>query len=277
MKWVAWVFLVAAFAGCRSATQPSNTLTLATTTSTRDSGLLDVLTPMFERETGIKLKVVAVGSGQALELGRRGDADVLLTHAPDGEAKFMEEGHGARRRRVMHNDFVLVGPRTDPADVAGAKSVADAFTRIAREEAPFVSRGDDSGTHRKEHAIWKAEVIEPQGAWYLRAGSGMAAVLRVANEKGAYTLSDRGTFLAQRDLLDLKILHQGDPLLHNPYTVISVSPEKHPSVNHRAAERFAEFLVSPEVQQVIGEFGVTRHGQPLFFPDAASKPTEGGS
>jgi len=277
MKKVAWIFLIAALVGCRWATQPSNTLTLATTTSTRDSGLLDVLAPTFERKSGIKLKVVAVGSGQALELGRRGDADVLLTHAPDGEVKFMEEGHAARRLPVMHNDFVLVGPATDPADVAGAKSVTDAFTRIARQAAPFVSRGDDSGTHRKERAIWKAAGIKPKGAWYLRAGSGMAAVLRMANEKGAYTLADRGTFLAQQEALDLKILHIGDPLLRNPYAVITVSPEKHPGVNHQAAERFAEFLTFPEVQQVIGKFGVKQYGQPLFYPDAASTSTEGGS
>jgi len=260
-----YIALVALLTGC-SAAQQEATLTLATTTSTRDSGLLDVLVPMFEKETGIKVKVVAVGSGQALELGRRGDADVLLTHAPNAEEQFMAEGHGEQRRGVMYNDFVLVGPETDPAGVKDQTSITEAFRRIARRESPFVSRGDESGTHMKEKKVWKEAGIEPQGKWCIQAGTGMAEVLRMASEKGAYTLADRGTFLAQREGLDLVVLSEGDTLLRNPYAVIVVSSEKLPGINAQAARRFSEFLVSPKTQRVIGEFGVEQFGQPLFFP-----------
>ncbi|MEQ8789608.1 MAG: substrate-binding domain-containing protein [Pirellulaceae bacterium] len=268
MRWLGCTLALALVVGCAPAAGDSNTLTLATTTSTRDSGLLDLLVPLFEEQTGIEVKVVAVGSGQALELGRRGDADVLLTHAPEAEAKFMDDGHGGQRRAVMHNDFVLVGPASDPADVAGASTIADALRRIADSSSPFVSRGDESGTHMKELAIWKAAELAPEGDGYISAGAGMAAALRMAGEKQAYTLSDRGTFLAQGKSLDLKILHEGDSLLHNPYTVITINAEKHSAVNHRAAERFAEFLVSPAVQELIGQYGVEQYGQPLFFADA---------
>ncbi len=224
-----------------------------------------MLVPLFETETGIEVKVVAVGSGQALELGRRGDADVLLTHAPDAEQQFMEEGHGTERHAVMHNDFVLVGPQSDPADVGNQTAITEAFRRIAENQSPFISRGDESGTHMKEKKIWKEGGIVPHGEWYLRAGAGMAAALRMAAEKHAYTLSDRGTFLAQQESLDLTILCEGDPLLQNPYAVIVVSTEKHPGVNQQAVRRFAEFLLSPAIQAIIGEFGIARFGQPLFF------------
>jgi tungstate transport system substrate-binding protein len=186
---------VLACGGCGRAPAPA--ITLATTTSTQDSGLLDALLPRFRQETGIEVKVVAVGTGQALQLGRRGDADVLLVHDPAGEEQFMAEGFGSERRPVMHNDFVLVGPPADPAGVKGQASAAAAFARIARARAPFVSRGDESGTHQKEKAVWRAAGIEPGGDWYVRAGGGMGQVLRMATEKRAYTLSDRGTFLAQ--------------------------------------------------------------------------------
>jgi len=258
-----------AAAGCASSNRPDQSLTLATTTSTQDSGLLDVLVPMFEKQTGIRVKVIAVGTGQALQLGQRGDADVLLVHDPAAERKFVAEGYGVQRREVMHNDFVLVGPKDDPAAVRGEKSVAEAFARIARQRSTFVSRGDESGTHQKEKQVWKQAQVEPQGEWYVRAGAGMGQVLRMADQKRAYVLSDRATFLAQREGIELEILFQGDPLLVNRYSVIVVNPEKHAHVRVEAARRFADFLLSPEARQAIAGFGVDRFGQPLFFLDKA--------
>jgi tungstate transport system substrate-binding protein len=249
--------------GC---SRSGESITLATTTSAQDSGLLDVLVPKFKAETGIDVKVVAVGTGQALELARRGDADVVLTHDPAGEEVFMAEGHASRRSPLMSNDFVLVGPAADPAGVKGQTSIAEAFRRIATAGAPFISRGDESGTHQKERTIWKQAKIEPKGAWYISAGAGMAAVLRMAAEKHAYTLTDRGTFLAQRNGLDLAILSEGDPILVNPYSVMVVSADKHPGVRAKSAEKYADFLVSPDVQQLIASFGVEKYGQPLFKP-----------
>ena len=274
MKWIPFAAVVFVIVGCSNTRDETKPLTLATTTSTRDSGLLKVLVPMFEKETGIEVKVVAVGSGQALELGRRGDADVLLTHAPDAEKRFMAEGYGEQRRGVMYNDFVLVGPQTDPARIKGQASITQAFQRIARSQSEFISRGDESGTHMKEKKIWKEATIAPAGNWYVRAGAGMAQALRIASEKRAYTLTDRGTFFFQRDRLDLTIHSQGDPLLRNPYAVIVVSSAKHPGVNHQAASRFSEFLLSPKVQRIIGKFGVERFGQPLFFPQRPSGPSD---
>ena len=271
LKWIPFAAVVFAIAGCEPAHDKTQTLTLATTTSTRDSGLLKLLVPMFEKETGIEVKVVAVGSGQALELGRRGDADVLLTHAPDAEKRFMAERYGEQRRGVMHNDFVLVGPQTDPARIIGQTSITKAFQRIARSQSEFISRGDESGTHMKEKKIWKEAALDPAGNWYVRAGAGMAQALRIASEKRAYTLADRGTFLSQRDRIDLTIHSQGDPLLRNPYAVIVVISAKHPGVNHKAASQFSDFLLSPKVQRIIGKFGVERFGQPLFFPRMSSR------
>jgi tungstate transport system substrate-binding protein len=253
-------------AGCSG--RPAPTLTLATTTSTQDSGLLDVLVPRFREQSGIEVKVVAVGTGQALELGRRGDADVLLVHDPAAEQRFVAAGFGVGRRQVMYNDFVIVGPSADPAGVKGQASAAEAFRRIAAREAPFVSRGDESGTHVKEKAVWRQAGVEPKGAWYVRAGAGMGQVLRMASEKRAYTLSDRGTFLAQRGGLELAVLSEGDPLLVNQYSVIRVNPEKHPHVRKEAAEKFADFLLAAETQRLIADFGKDRYGQPLFFPGA---------
>jgi tungstate transport system substrate-binding protein len=261
------LLLAIVVAGCK-AEQPSKSITLATTTSTRDSGLLDALLPVFRKQTGIEVKVVAVGSGQALELGRRGDADVLLTHSPAAEDKFMAEGSGVDRRAVMYNDFILIGPPGDPAQVKGKKSIAEAFATIAKEQARFVSRGDESGTHQAERRIWKQADVKPEGQWYLQAGAGMGQVIRMADEKRGYTLSDRGTFLAQRKGLDLAILVEGDPLLRNDYSVTLVNPEKHPHVRHDDAKRFADFLVDPETQKLIGQFGVEQFGEPLFFPNA---------
>ncbi len=251
------------------ASEPSVSLTLATTTSTRDSGLLDLLIPQFEKQTGIRVKVLAVGSGQALELGRRGDADILLTHAPEAEQEFMKQGFGELRRALMYNDFVLVGPASDPAKIKGQKSIVVTLQRIAQAKLPFVSRGDESGTHQKEKAIWKQAAVAPAGDWYISAGSGMAAVLRMATEKQAYTLSDRGTFLAQRQRLELVIVSEGDPLLRNPYAILLVSAAKHPHIQREAARKFLEFLVAPAVQKTIAEFGVKEFGMPLFFPTSA--------
>jgi tungstate transport system substrate-binding protein len=249
-------------------------LLLATTTSTQDSGLLDALLPLFHAGCACRVKVIAVGSGEALAMGRRGDADVLLVHSPEAEARFMAEGHGARRLAVMHNDFVLLGPAADPAGVRGAPSASEAFRRIAARRALFVSRGDRSGTHARELALWKQAGLLPAGlaaagSWYKEAGVGMGDVLRLASERGAYTLSDRGTFLALRSGLALSVLYQGDAALLNPYHVIEVSPTQHPRINPADARAFADFLVSPATQAVISAFGRDRHGEPLFVGDAA--------
>ncbi len=273
--------LVAGCAG-RDSNGQSSTLILATTTSTRDSGLLDVLLPIFEQETGIGVKVVAVGSGQALAMGRRGDADVLLTHSPRDEEKFIAEGHALFRKTVMYNDFVIVGPPTDPAQVQQASSASDAFRRIARSQHRFVSRADDSGTHRKEQEIWQQAGITPRGDWYLEAGAGMAQVLRAANELRAYTLSDRSTFLFQKRHLSLVILFQGDPSLRNRYSVLVIDPARHPHVRVELAKRFADFLLSPRTQRLIGEYGRSEFGQPLFqpvlrSPSATRSPQSPGS
>ncbi len=252
--------------GCAEVQQPQQAIVLATTTSTRDSGLLDELLPIFTEETGIQVKVVAVGSGQALAMGRRGDADVLLTHAPAAEEKFMAAGWGELREVVMFNDFVIVGPAGDPAEVKAAQSAVDAFRRIARARATFVSRGDDSGTHKKERALWDKAGVVPGGAWYRVAGAGMAQALRIASELNAYTLSDRSTYLFQQQHLDCVILFEGDPDLLNQYSVIVVNWRRHPSVKRAAAHRFVRFLLAPETQQRIARYGVDRFGQPLFRP-----------
>jgi tungstate transport system substrate-binding protein len=242
-------------------------LILATTTSTQDSGLLDDLLPAFTRETGWKVKTLAVGSGQAIELGRRGEADVLLVHSPKAEMTFMAEGTAGQRRLVMHNDFVIVGPDDDPAGIQGMDSV-DAMKKIAAARAVFVSRGDESGTNAKEKDIWGKAGITPKGAWYQSTGQGMGATLRVADQKAGYTLSDRATYLAQRDTLKLTILSEGDPGLLNVYHVIEMTTKAGSRVQVDAAKAFADWIVSPATQQRIGEFGKAKFGQPLFTPDA---------
>ncbi len=252
--------------------KPSNpTILLATTTSTQDSGLLDLLVPDFEEKTGYTVKVIAVGTGAALAMGKRGDADVLLVHAPAAEMKLVESGDVVDRRRVMHNDFVLVGPAEDPAQVKGMTDAAAALKRIAQTQALFISRGDDSGTHKKEKALWQEAGVQPAGAWYQESGQGMGATLKIASEKGAYTLTDRGTYLHLRDKLDLVILVEGDDRLQNIYHVMVVNPQKHPGVNAEGAKAFADYLTDPETQKVIGEYGKDRFGQPLFFPDAGQE------
>ena len=241
---------------------------LATTTSTADTGLLDMLAPLFRDETGISLKPIAVGSGAALELGERGEADVLLVHSPAAEEEFMAAGYGIERRTVMFNDFVLVGPADDPAGVAAASSASDAMTRIAAAQAPFVSRGDDSGTHALERRLWEAAGITPEGAWYTESGTGMGDTLNITAERGAYTLSDRGTYLALRDRLGLEVLLEGDPALLNVYHVILVNPANGRDIDAAAGRAFLEFLLYPETQAAIGEFGVDEFGEPLFTPCA---------
>jgi tungstate transport system substrate-binding protein len=241
---------------------------LATTTSTRDSGLLDVLLPIFEEQTGYQVKMVAVGTGQALKMGEEGNADVLLVHAPSSEKEYMENGFGERRDLVMHNDFVLVGPADDPAGINGSPSAADALAKIASTSAIFVSRGDDSGTHKKELSLWKTANLEPAGNWYLETGQGMGDTLHIASEKIGYTLTDRATYLSQKKNLELDILFECDPSLLNIYHIIVVNPDKWPNINLDGANALADFMVSEDTQTLIGEFGVKEYGQPLFFPDA---------
>ena len=245
-----------------------SSLILATTTSTQDSGLLDDLLPRFEAATGLTVKTIAVGSGEALAMGRRGDADVLLVHSKAAEDEFMAEGWGSLRLDVMHNDFVLVGPPADPAAVRGLP-VSDALRRIAEKGALFASRDDRSGTHARELDLWKKAGIAPAGKpWYVATGQGMGETARVASEKRAYTLADRGTFLALRKTLELEVLVEGEKGLWNSYRVIVVNPLKHPKARAKEAQRFAEWIVAPETQKVIGAFGREKFGQPLFVPDA---------
>ena len=262
--------LLLLLSGCNAAEKSQESITLATTTSVQDTGLLDMLLPLFQKQSGIQVKAVAVGSGQALEIGRRGDADVLITHAPAAEKDFMAQGFGAQRQPLMRNDFVLLGPTSDPIVAPRVSPIAQAVQRLADQNLPFISRGDESGTHIKEREIWRAAGIQPEGPWYIKAGGGMAQTLRMASEKRAYTLSDRGTFVALRKQLDLKIVSQGDPLLINRYSLILVNPAKHTHVRHAAARQFAEFLRSPDVQRQIADFGVAQYGEPLFFPDAGA-------
>jgi len=251
----------------------SKNLILATTTSTQDSGLLDVLIPIFEKESGYFVKTIAVGSGQAMKMGEKGEADVLLVHSPDAEKKFLLAGFGSNRMLVMHNDFIVVGPAGDPAKIKGQKSSAEAFKKIAQAESLFLSRGDNSGTHAKEKGIWKAAGINPEGKkWYQQTGLGMGQTLSVAAEKKGYTLADRGTYLAMKKNLGLEIQVEGEPLLLNVYHVIEVNPAKWPKVNSDGARAFADFMVSKKVQELIGKFGVDKYGAPLFFPDAGKKP-----
>ncbi len=261
--------LLAALLIASLACSSEDELILATTTSTQDSGLLDVLVPMFEDEYGYKVKTIAVGSGLALEMGAKGEADVILAHSPKAEEEFMAAGNGESREAVMHNDFIIVGPADDPAGIAGAESAAEAMALIAEAEAPFVSRGDESGTHSKELSLWAAAGIEPGGrTWYQETGQGMGATLNVTSEKQGYTLTDRGTFLAQTDNLDLVVAVEGDKALFNNYHVIVVNPDAHDKVNAKAARDFAAFIVSAATQDVIRSFGVEKYGEPLFVPDA---------
>jgi len=243
---------------------------LATTTSTDDSGLLDYILPDFEAVCGCTVSVVAVGSGQALQLGKDGNADVLLVHSPAGEKDYMDNGHGTRREDVMYNDFVILGPADDPAGIATASNAAEAFQMIAGAEETFISRGDDSGTHAKEKKVWEAAEIDSTGDWYISAGQGMGEVLTMADELQAYTLSDRATYLARTKTgLNLTVLVQGDPILFNPYGVIAVDPAKNPNIKAELANQFIDWLISVPVQEKISQFGMAEFGQSLFTPDSA--------
>ncbi len=281
---IKWLLLMSLLAGCIRPEAPSVAtsnqpaagadqpqLTLATTTSTQDSGLLDVILPDFEQKSGAKVAVVAVGTGQALKLGADGNADVLLVHACAQEEDFMAAGHGVRRQQVMYNDFVILGNAADPAKIQGSKDAATALQQIAAAQAKFVSRGDKSGTHIKEMALWATSEITPTGDWYISAGQGMGAVLTMANELQAYTLSDRATYLKRTlEGTDLKIMVEGDKRLLNPYSVITVNPAKSPQIHAELANTFADWILSPATQTLIGQYGVKEFGTPLFTPTAAA-------
>jgi len=250
-------------------TDSSSTLILVTTTSTQDSGLLDVLIPVFETKSGYTVKAVAIGTGQSLAMGARGEADVALVHAPELEEKYLAQGDFVSRQLVMFNVFLIVGPSNDPAGVSGTQDAAEALRRIADASALFVSRGDRSGTHILEEKLWRRCGVEPKGNWYVEAGQGMGATLLIASEKDAYTLTDKATYLAFEKKISLEPLVQGDPDLVNLYHVMEVNPAKFPKVNYAAASAFVEFLLSPEAQEIIGSFGQDEYASPLFYPAAA--------
>jgi tungstate transport system substrate-binding protein len=250
---------------------------LATTTSTQDSGLLDVLVPEFEDQSGYNVKVIAVGTGEALAMGERGDADVLLVHAPSSEKELVDSGAAINRKLVMHNDFIIVGPESDPAGIKGMTSSVDAFAAIYDAGATFISRGDDSGTNKREVSLWEEAALDPEGqSWYEQSGQGMGATLQIANQKDAYTLSDRGTYLAQSKNLDLVVLVEGDPLLLNVYSVMEVNPDRFDLVNGPGGAAFEEFMLSDKTQEIIGDFGLEEFGQSLFIPDAGKTYEEIG-
>lgn len=264
-------------AGCSQAPQePQNKdIILATTTSTQDSGLLNLLLPKFEEKTGYKVKTIAVGSGAAMVMGEKGEADVLLTHAPADEKKLVESGVATNYQLVMHNDFIVIGPADDPAKIKGSQAV-ESFKKIAAAKAIFVSRGDNSGTDKKEKAIWKTAGITPEGDWYHQSGTGMGATINIANEKLGYTLSDRATYLAQKKNIKMEILSEGDKSLLNIYHVMQVNPEKFTKVNNEGGKAFVDFMVASDTQKMIKEFGKDKYGEPLFFPDAGKNEAELG-
>ncbi len=241
-------------------------LRMSTTTSTEASGLLSVLLPPFEKANNVEVDVIAVGTGKALKLGENGDVDVVFVHARNAEDKFVNEGYGVDRKDVMYNDFVIIGPKDDPAKVSEAKTAVDAFKRIADAKTDFISRGDDSGTDKKEKQLWKKAGITPEGKWYIEAGQGMGPVLQMAFDKKGYALADRGTYIAYQDKIDSRIVFEGDKALFNPYGVIAVNPKKHPNVNYDLAKKFIAFVTGPEGQKIIGDY--KKNGKQLFFPDA---------
>ena len=268
---------VACSATVNQAESPS--FILATTTSTQDSGLLDELVPMFEANSGFTVQTVAVGTGAALKMAEEGNADVLLVHAPPAEEALMAAGFGKDRLLVMHNDFVIVGPSNDPAGITNISNVATAFAKIAESESTFLSRGDDSGTNKKELAIWANTSFSPNDTkpeWYIESGQGMGASLVIASQKSAYTMTDRATYLATQKNLDLDILLEGDAVLLNIYHVITVNPDRWDHVKYEEALAFAEFMTSADTQAIIAEFGMDIYDQPLFFPDAGKDPVELG-
>lgn len=263
------ILLLFLLVGSALAVPAQERVRLATTTSTENSGLLSVLNPPFEEKYGVKVDVIAVGTGKALRLARNGDVDMVLVHAPQAEMKFVKEGYGINRQPVMHNDFVLLGPPSDPAGVRQADVLSSAMEKIAAGTAGFISRGDDSGTHKKELELWAAAGIEPGGGWYLAAGQGMGAVLKISDDKQAYTLADRGTYLAYKDKIDLVVVFQGAEELFNPYHIILVNPEIHPHVKHERAQHYSDFIRSDKGQAIIGGFRVAE--EQLFHPDAVQR------
>ena len=254
----------------------SKNVILSTTTSTQDSGLLDVLVPLFEKKSGYSVKTVSVGTGQALELAAKGEADVALVHAPSLEKKYVADGKLLNRRLVMYNDFILLGPANDPAQIKSTKSSAEAMKRIAASANRFVSRGDNSGTHNLEKSLWKQAGIDPKGAWYIESGQGMGATLGIANDRNSYTITDRATYLAFRKRVTLAILLEGDRPLLNIYSVMEVNPANGPRINTAGGKNFADFMVAPETQAVIKSFGVEKFGQPLFIPVAGMREEQVG-
>jgi tungstate transport system substrate-binding protein len=276
------LFAVSLF-GCTQTTPTPTTpenkdIILATTTSTQDSGLLDVLIPDFEKKTGYKVKTVAVGTGAALTMGEKGEADVLLVHAPADEKKLVDSGVGINYQLVMHNDFIIVGPENDPAGIKGTKSAAEALKKISEKGSIFVSRGDNSGTHKAELAIWKAAGITPAkgSASYQETGAGMGQTLTVASQKEGYTLTDRATYLAQQKNIKLNIMVEGEKSLLNIYHVMQVNPEKFPKVNAAGAKAFVEYMIAADTQKLISQFGVDKYGQALFFADAGKNEADLG-
>jgi len=269
VRWFCVLGVLAIMAAAGSAAAETR-IKCASTTSTQNSGLFDYLLPQFEKQTGIKVDVVAVGTGAAIEIGKRGDADVVLVHAKNQELKAVEEGFFVNRHDIMYNDFVIIGPPSDPAKITGLKSAPEAFKKMAASTSPFVSRGDKSGTHTKELAIWKEAGLEPQGQkWYMEVGQGMEKTQRIANEKRAYSLTDRGTWLAtkDKDKLEMVVVLEGDPVLFNQYGVMAVNPDKHKNVKNREAMVFINWLISPEGQAAIGDYK-DKHGNKLFVPNA---------
>jgi len=239
-------------------------LRMATTTSTQNSGLLDILLPAFQKQTGIEVHVIAVGTGKALKMGRDGDVDVVMVHAVAAEEQFVAKGFGTDRVQFMYNDFVIVGPHSDPAGIKGAKSVTDALARIQGTKSRFISRGDDSGTHKKEKTLWQIADIQPDGSWYIEAGQGMGKVLQMAGELDGYALTDRGTWLAYKGKVELSLLNEGDDRLSNPYGVIAVNPAKHPDTNYADAKKLIRWVSSQDGQERIRDYRL--HGEPLFIP-----------
>ncbi|RLA21238.1 MAG: tungsten ABC transporter substrate-binding protein [Gammaproteobacteria bacterium] len=256
----------AALLAIAPATFAEKSLKMSTTTSTVNSGLLAVLDPAFEKKYGIRMDVIAVGTGKALRIGGNGDVDVVFVHAPTAELKYVASGDFIDRSAVMHNDFVIVGAESDPAGIGSAKTVAEALTKIAKSQSPFVSRGDDSGTHKKEKLLWKAAGIEPKGEWYQAAGQGMGAVLRIADDKQAYALADRGTQIAYADKMALKVIFEGDKALFNPYHVMAVNPAKHKHVRYDLAKKYIDFVTGKEGQAIIESY--RKRGEQLFYPAA---------
>jgi tungstate transport system substrate-binding protein len=272
-----FVALVLILAGASTAWsgEPKSVI-LSTTTSTQDTGLLDVLVPLFERQSGYTVKVISVGTGQALALAAKGDADVALVHAPRLEKQYVADGKLLNRRLVMYNDFVIIGPKADPARIKASKAAVSAMQLIAQAKSRFVSRGDNSGTHTLEKSLWKEARIDPKGDWYIEAGLGMAATLGIANERNAYTITDRGTYLALQKRLMLPILIEGDRALLNIYSVMEVNPANGPRINRAGGKALADFMVSPQAQSLIKTFGVEKFGEPLFVPVAGKREEELG-